>query len=82
LTLPWEYGPGREVPTLSLVGESVWGAYEAVEDYRRHLGTGPELPSAFVAYYRTWRSMSDAERASPFARTIYIRTLKELAEAS
>jgi hypothetical protein len=82
LALPWEYGSGREVPGISLVRESVWRAYEPVEDYRRHLGTAAELPPGCVAYYRTWRSLSDAERDWPFARTIYIRTVNEPVEAS
>jgi hypothetical protein len=82
LTLPWQHGPGREGPTLSLVRESVSGAYEPVEEYRRHLGTGSELPSGCVAYYRTWRFMSGAKRDSPYARAIYIRTLREPVEAS
>lgn len=82
LASSWEPAPDRGVPTLSLVGESVWRAYEPVEDYRRHLGTHPELPPGCVAYYRTWRPMSDGKRNSPFARTIYLRTVKEPAEAS
>jgi hypothetical protein len=82
LALPSEYDSGRESPGLSLVEEAVWRAYEPVEEYRRHLGADAELPPGCAAYYRTWRSLSDAERDWPFARTIYIRTLKEPLEAS
>jgi hypothetical protein len=55
----WEYGPGRDVPVLSLVEPRRWRQYADVEEYRRHLQAEDSLPPGYAAYYRTWRTQEE-----------------------
>lgn len=71
----WEYGSGLELPGLYLVTPSFWRAHEDIEEYRRDLPAGDELPSGYAAYYRTWRSQADATHGWEYTRAIYVRTV-------
>lgn len=70
----WTYGPGIEVVGLYLVHSRVWRAFEAGEDYRRHLPDRDLLPSGYAAYYRSWRTDGEAVAGWDYNRAIYVRT--------
>lgn len=70
----WTYGPGIEVVGVYLLNARLWRAYEAAEDYRRHLPAKDLLPSGYVAYYRSWRTDAEAASGWEYNRTIYVRS--------
>lgn len=75
LASPWTYGPGLEVPGLYLLRPELWQAHEDLEEYRRSLPGSEQIPSGFAAYYRTWRSTTDAANDWEYNRAIYVRTI-------
>jgi hypothetical protein len=70
----WEYGPGRQVPSLYLTEPYHWRRYEDVEEYRKHLPAEDKLPLGYAAYYRVWRTEAEASSGGQYQRAIYIRT--------
>lgn len=75
LATSWQTGPGKRVPGLYLVRSVLWGRYEEVEEYRRHLPTEATLGSGYAAYYRCWRSVEEAEAGWEYNRAVYVRSV-------